>query len=244
MTEEELRYNAPYANFGGPDDGRPGVLRRMYPLQLIGTTFPGETNQTTQNYLPSGRRTRVFALTFSGDVEWWVLSLRSQSGEIFIESTQVATMLNLARSAGTASSQIFSDSATSLYRPNSGPYTILPNIVLQGSQTLVVSGGFDAGKIPNPNGRTVLNIVFHVWEFPNWGPAGTMPTVAPGQPGAPASGSGQIGGVGLGPMGPVGPAAIAQANEQMQRQLITRNTLRPRPQPPAPRGPITRKGQF
>lgn len=234
LTAEEAQYNAHYANYNGPQDGRPGVLRRTYPIQLSYSNFSGETNKTTVSFIPSGRRTRLFALTFSGDVEWWIINVATQSSERLIDTTQVSALLNLSQVAGAQARAVFQDSATSLQRPNNGPLVFDPNYLLIGSQSIIFTGFVDTDKLTAPNSRSVLNIGIHVWEFPMWGPSGTVP-VAPGSPSSPAAGDQSIGGQGLREQSPVGSAAITQARNNLARQFVTKTKINPITQQPRKR---------
>ncbi len=221
LTAEEQQYCGYYANEQGPQDGRPGVLRRMWPVTLSATLVTGETSVLIAQFVPSGRRTRVFAMTFSGDIEWWTLELKTLSGEILIQRAPVSTLLNLQTTGGNNASFGFGISEATLSRPNNGPLFFDPNIVLTGSQTLTLTGTVEPDTVSLPGERSVLHTVFHVWEFPAWGPSGTIPET-PGQTGAPAAGMAGIGGQGLGVYGPTGPQALRDANARIARQFVSR----------------------
>lgn len=164
LTKEELQFCRAY---DGPDF--PGVKRRSYFNQLVSTTFTNETSVFQDNFAASGRRTRVFAFTFSGFVAAWQIKMFSTSGELWIQDfTTVTALCNSApRAASGMQLEIQTGSIDSvLLQQGVIPYRRDPNILLEGTQELV----FQGQTLIDPSqedGRFVLNIGVHVWEFPD-----------------------------------------------------------------------------
>jgi hypothetical protein len=181
LTEFEAEYVSHYQTPGeGDHPALPGVYRRAYPLGLQRVrNFPGESDELVAQFVPSGRYTRVFAMTFSGDLNWWKLSLRTNPGEVLFEEALVSSLLNMQANGGSSKIQLTS----SFFPPSpllSGcplPLLFEPNIVLPGAANLKFEGDilpeWDALlnllDPPQPDARTrsVLNILVHVWEFPD-----------------------------------------------------------------------------
>lgn len=183
LTEFESQHVGHYA--GVRRDGKmyPGVFRRAYPLTLTKVAnLPGEANQLVASFAPSGRYTRVFALTFSGDVMWWNLKLRTNPGEVLFDTSLVSTLVNNQNSGAAATApptlRFFGVTFTAQAVP---PLVFEPNVVLPGNANLVFEGDvvpawdFYAQNPPIPPvppfppypSRAVLHILVHVWEFPD-----------------------------------------------------------------------------
>ncbi len=165
LTKEELEFCRAY---DGPDF--PGVKRRSYVNQLISTTFTNETSVFQQNFSPSGRRTRVFAFTFSGFVAAWQIKIYSTSGELWVQDfTTITALCNSGPRASTTGMQLevlTGQGELQLLQQGVIPYRRDPNILLEGTQELV----FEGRTLIDPDasdGRFVLNIGVHVWEFPD-----------------------------------------------------------------------------
>jgi len=147
----------------------PGVYRRTYVQQLRSTTFTNETNKFQDNYSPSGRRTRIFAFTFSGFVAGWQIKMFSTSGEQWVQDfTTVTALVNSAPRAGSGMSLEIAPTTPELTLMQQGVimYRRDPNILLEGTQELVFQGQTLIAPFET-NGRFVLNIATHVWEFPD-----------------------------------------------------------------------------
>lgn len=177
LTDEEREYCSTYAT--EERDGHPampGVLGRVYggdSLRLVRTTFPGERDRLTVPLETSGRRTRVKALTVSGDLAYWSIQIRSQSGELYFDSlTRVLTLGGAApgRPALFAPETSVPAGPSLLFLRNGiDPIAFEPNLLLEGTQALVIDGAIAPGIVDpdEPNQRSVLNLAFHVWEFPD-----------------------------------------------------------------------------
>jgi hypothetical protein len=182
LTKEEMEYCRNYdgrypTDEVGPDGKKkwklfPGVRRRTYVNQLVNTTFTDETSVFQQNFSPSGRRTRVFAFTFSGYIAAWQIKIFSTSGELWVQDfTTITALCNGAPRApaggfGMQSEVLVGESKFTLLQQGVIPYRRDPNILLGGTQELVFQGQTLVAPAAS-NGRFVLNIATHVWEFPD-----------------------------------------------------------------------------
>jgi len=175
LTEGEKRYVDHYAHEGTPDEeGKPGVMRRVYVVQLMRSTFAGEFDVLSQNVGFSGRRIKVFAMMVTGDLFYWSIKLTLLSGEtLFTDFTPVPALFNLPAAVGAAFPPDASIAAgslpllTRLATPEPHPFE--PHIVIEGTQEIIVEGRCGPG-IVNPDKtqeRSVLNVAFHVWEYPD-----------------------------------------------------------------------------
>ncbi len=80
LTPYEQQYMNKYPN---PDDNRRGPLRRFYPGVL---RLDADQRRPTFN-LGISRRTRVFGLSVSGDVEHFRVNIEDSTGEQFTADT-------------------------------------------------------------------------------------------------------------------------------------------------------------
>ena len=170
LTEDELDFVRLYA-----DDEFPGVLRRVYPGTLLRPrNLVGEQDVLSFTYKPSGRFTRVFAITFSGDTLFWEVKLRTDPGEVlFTDYAAVSALLNQGpwgRAAFVTPSSAAFEGSYAISVPPPGPLLFEPNIALEGTSNLTLEGRvvpeWDALTTPQAQTRAVLNVAFHVWEFP------------------------------------------------------------------------------
>lgn len=170
LTEDELDFVRQYA-----DEDHPGVLRRVYPGTLLRPrNLVGEQDVLSFSFKPSGRFTRVFAVTFSGDTLFWEIKLRTDPGEVLITDYAAIPALLNQGSWGRAAfvtppaTQYEGSYATSA--PPPGPLLFEPNVALEGTSNLTFEGRvvpeWDALTTPQAVTRAVLNIAVHVWEFP------------------------------------------------------------------------------
>lgn len=169
LTPEERSYCAHYAR-----GDTPGVLRRTYGAELIQTTITGEPSQPTQTVTFSGRRVRLFGISFSGDLDAWAIQLKSPAGTLYTNGfAPVPALLNQQPDLSTFNMiPTFSTSQPTIYlaRPGALPMLFDPNIVLEGTDALVIEGQVGAAWITraaNQPYRAVLNCALHVWEFPD-----------------------------------------------------------------------------
>lgn len=164
------------------EKGQRGVLRKMYATQLSLT-------QVIRNPVFSfaiARRSRVFALTASGDLNQFKIQIQDSSGEnYFAQPITLASILcgyvdipPAAYGAATAGPTggfppNVDDAANTLGwgyptgQPRSmAPFVFEPSIVLDSNEALNVTG-FPLTEYAGYNYR--VDITFHVWEFPSWG---------------------------------------------------------------------------
>lgn len=163
------------------EEGLPGVLPRQWPCTLIGSSIASE-NVLRQTVNFSGRRTRIYAMTASGDIAAWRIKVTSQAGEQYITGTDtspggapVATLLGLEHTMWAAESQVDQNAADGiayLISPGGQPLLFDPNLVIEGVQGLVIEGElsprFGAAAQPQTDWRAVLNLCWWVWEFPEF----------------------------------------------------------------------------
>lgn len=182
LTEYEKRFVAAYSTPAVPASGRnpaipgkPGVLRRMYKVLLNNTEHPGVTG-LEDIHLTGGvqisRASRVFALTFSGDVHAWRMKMFLASGTEFTPKLQGGTYPMVSTLSPGASWNIAStdmagpDNLTINAVPTRQiawqqmPMLIEPNWELDQNETLMFDGEAQSET------ALVLEIGVHVWEFP------------------------------------------------------------------------------
>jgi hypothetical protein len=199
LTEYEKKYVRLYrepmldANGGqvtrnGEPQFWPGVLRRMYKVSLNNVAIPDVNPYTdgphfSQQYLAT-RRTRVFGLTFFGDVASWYLNIKSLSGETYtkdpclVSSMQAGTPFDADAAIGEPLGLIVTGGGF-IVRPTA-EYGIMidPNWILDQNDGLIFEGtlapGCHIGPYSDETGESpyrILVIGIHVWEFPNMGRA-------------------------------------------------------------------------
>lgn len=148
-----------------PSAQKPGVLDRRYSIRLTDTNIAGEVSKLSDVFIPSGRRVKVYAITFSGDVETWSVNLKLTSGEQLLNGpTRVAALLNAASTAGTAAAPDYTVANRLLQRTTYQPFTYDPPLVLEGTQSVTIDGTPLVALTAST--RSVLNLCFWVWEFP------------------------------------------------------------------------------
>ena len=160
LTPEEAKYSSKYWD---PSTGRRGVLRRMYQGFL-------ELNQVKRRDSFSfqiARRSRVFALTASGDIPQFRMQIQDASGENYLATSVCASNLFGGYNQVPTSINEFAEDQ----KPYSGqnatvsPFVIEPNIVLMPNQTLNVI----AEPYRQYDGVDYrIDLVVHCWEFPGF----------------------------------------------------------------------------
>lgn len=182
LTADERQWCDYYASAD-----KPGVLRRCQQVTLVFSTFPGEENVQSVKFASSGRRTRVFALTFSGDTFWWGIRLTADAGETFITPTsgpgaatfaRIRALQGIAPMSETVGGGESNLDGTVTNQQVAEPLIFDPNIVLEGTQEIRVDGEvFGDPLAGTESGRTLIHVGFHYWEFPDY------PRVLAGVPG-------------------------------------------------------------
>lgn len=159
LTEEEQQYCSKYAD---PASGKRGVLRRIY----TGTLSLTSVIRQPVFSLGIARRTRVMALTASGDLTQFRIQLSDTSGEQYLPDYSVASNVfggfNLIPpSASYPTGETF-NYGTPL---TLSPFVLEPNICLDANQSLVLSG---LPLMPYAGMSFFMEVCFHVWEFPQF----------------------------------------------------------------------------
>lgn len=169
----EREYVAHYAN-----PAKPGVLRRAYGATLVQSIVAGVDPQPTQIVNFSGRRTRVFGFTFSGDVSAWLLTISNPAGTLYTtQRSSVAAMCglesDLSQPGGPAMPEWIPGTINGAYLSSAAPLPVLrdPCIVIEGTDSLIFEGVLSPTWIAYAEGEdytAVLNIAVHCWEFPDY----------------------------------------------------------------------------
>lgn len=176
LTPQEVKLG--YAKYPAPDAKR-WALRRMYTGQLISST----TDRAPVLNFRCPRRVRVFAMTCSGDVPQFRITMQDSSGEQYIVSPctlsalmggYVAIPPAVMAAGGTGATGGYPNRGASTAVPygtilgdpgSCTPFVFEPSIVLLGNQTLSIYG-VPATAYDGVSYR--VDITLHVWEFPGW----------------------------------------------------------------------------
>lgn len=166
LTPHELQWNSIY------DDGtKRGVLERHY------TGFKQLSTAAKQGtyIFQTSRRTRVWGVTFSGDVYGAKVQISTSTGEKYtvgachipsISGHGVTSRLSVTPNIGA-----YPQATTNAIQP--APAWTLefqPNIVLPGSKQLFFDLSLDNpdDTVPAPGTPYLIAINVHVWEFPGF----------------------------------------------------------------------------
>lgn len=165
LTPDEARYSSKYED---PGSSKVACLRRIYYGFLNTTPTIRQDNETFQ----IARRSRLFGMTASGDINLMEVQISDITGEQF--TTDFIPLANLL--GGTnfdpRSNENFSLGAfgpgglTTGFVINPGSFSPLlfePNIVLAPNQTLTIAGRPINPLITEP---LHVSLCFHIWEFP------------------------------------------------------------------------------
>ena len=186
LTEYEKRFVSLYPTqpkkdkkTGKVTPGKPGVLRRTYKVLLnnfVNTQVIGLEALHFDGSVEMSRRTRVFALTFAGDLSVWPLRIYSASGEDYTPRTAngnyptVSAMvpctqwLNFASDFPAFASQVTTPAGdVRQFAYASYPLIIDPNWELVQNESLIFSA---PNGDPLPGTDVQLEIAVHAWEFP------------------------------------------------------------------------------
>lgn len=170
LSEDELEHVSYYRT-----RKKPGVRLRIYPVDLqYVQNVPGQNTVLTAIYKPSGRYTRVFAMTVSGGLPFWRVSLQTNPGEELIEMSGLSALFGVQASgaAYVGSQTAFGLPGLNLLaQPPDGPLGFEPNILLPGATNLILRGEVEPAFLDSLEegdvARLVLHVAFHVWEFPD-----------------------------------------------------------------------------
>jgi hypothetical protein len=182
----------------------PGVLKRVYTARLNDTANVDQNLPTIQlsDQIQIARRSRVFGLTFSGNIDSWRLRITNASGTLYtvpsrrtqtdpLVSSMVPSSISNALSLGGVVPPItpgvdFSPgigpypvtSPFALGNAQAAPLLIDPNWLLLPNETLIFNGtplpvAYDINQEQEAQ-PLVLTIGIHVWEFPVMGNASAI----------------------------------------------------------------------
>lgn len=172
LTEEEREFVGHYAS-----SSKPGVLRRTYVAKLIQSTVANTISQPSQSVNFSGRRVRIFGLTFSGDLAAWRVTITNPAGSLFTTAdASVPALLGYQEDLTTNNmlpAWAFTGAAPVDYLSTSAPPPLLfdPNLIIEGTDSLIFNGSVGQPWIDRALGqpyRAILNIAVHCWEFPDF----------------------------------------------------------------------------
>ena len=160
LTNWEKQFLNLYAN---PDDNRRGPLRRFYPASLTLT----ETERLPIDIITISRRSRVFGISVSGDIEHFRIKISDSVGEQY--TPDEIYIPHLCPGYTQIQPGLFGGVGQN---PSPGGFSdvhiLNPNIQLSPAQTLTISGfevePFDFGDAGENDYR--VDFTFHVWEFP------------------------------------------------------------------------------
>lgn len=176
LTEDERKWNDYYDS----PDGRRGVLVRRYPQTVLldGTRRTATVNQSTP------RRARVYAVTWSGDVQALRVAIKLSTGEqltmgpchlpLLCGASPLSTLsvnANIISPVWPAFSQAQPNLAAQL--PHAFAWIIEPNTVLDGNAQMIFTYDLENPDYPIPlsgpgvTGFQVQQVV-HQWEFPGY----------------------------------------------------------------------------
>lgn len=198
LTDYERKFVRPYKT-----KDKPGVLNRVYKVTLNDPAQPSKNLPVVKlsGQIQISRRSRVYALTFGGNIDRWRLEITNASGTLFTLPTPRTQRPPLV-STIISSSAFNADSQGGLVPPltlsdfswgvganftsngfgfiNQQPFPLLidPNWLLSPNETLIFNG--EPVSLPvittdDPpvilTPNLVLTIGVHVWEFPGMGTA-------------------------------------------------------------------------
>lgn len=188
LTDYELKFVRVYK-----DNKYPGVLRRTYEVRFnskADSSTPGLEQITLKGQVQIARRSRVFGLTFAGNLGSWRLQIETASGEQMTPKSNQADGYPIVSSLIAGSSwnalsalgdqPIVSGMTTPGARVATmfngsfaeGPLLLDPNWELSPNESLIFNGtpidNQDTTEFPMAGeAQKLLAITVHVWEFPN-----------------------------------------------------------------------------
>jgi hypothetical protein len=180
LTDYEKRFVRVYK------DGKyPGVLRRAYEMTfntVADPLTPGLESIKLSGRIQIARRSRVFGLSFAGNLGTWRLQIETASGEQMtpkgisdgypIVSSMIAGSSWNGLAAIGAEPMVNDSNGVSHFIGSftQGPLLIDPNWELSPNETLIFNGfPIDVINVePTAVGpaQSLLSVVAHVWEFP------------------------------------------------------------------------------
>lgn len=184
LTSYERQFVRPYKTAS-----HPGVLRRTYQRTVSHTAdVPGFEGIGPSAAIQISRRSRVFALSFTGAVSMTRLQMTNASGTLYnvpdSRTNQYPVVSSMVGgNPAMVGALVGPDGDPGLQGPNNAPTSpttmyssqehrpllIDPNWVLTPNETLIFNGSWEDGIADSA--ALLLNITVHVWEFPGMGHA-------------------------------------------------------------------------
>jgi hypothetical protein len=173
LTDYERKFVRTYKT-----ENYPGVLKRVYQAQLY-TAISQEplfTQPRFSDQLQISRRSRIFGLLFTGDIDAWELQITNASGTLYtlgdvinaappvVSSMVPGTFYNRRANIGAPPNP--NDTQIQMV---SYPLLIEPNWVLLPNETLIFNGALTGSAAGDEQNTYMLSIGIHVWEFPKMG---------------------------------------------------------------------------
>lgn len=167
LTPLEAKYSAPYGD--DPNKTQRGVLRRLYYGTL---NFNNTIRQDTETFQIS-RRSRVFGLTASGDINQVEIQIIDVTGEQF--TTDFIPLSNLIGGTNFDPRAFLVNNFGAAPGFQTGfvigantyiPHIFEPNIVLAPNQTLNFNGRPINPDVIEEGTQLHVSFCVHVWEFP------------------------------------------------------------------------------
>ncbi len=165
LSDYEKRYVTKYPD---PHNNVRGVLRRFYPAVLDLTTSQRQPSFQFQ----TARRSKVFGLTFAGDIEQFAIKLQTATGEQLFSDFMEVSLLTGGANAGlpgmiTGVLNPAAPNASNVLQ-SVDPLIFNPAIELAPNQVLTIYGAplVPYGYPNNPLTSFRLDITMHVWEYP------------------------------------------------------------------------------
>lgn len=167
LTPEEAKYNSKYEEPGKP---KIPVIRRIYPGELNITPSIRQDQETFQ----ISRRSRLFGMTGSGDVNQLEVQIIDITGEQFTTDFVPLQLLLGGPSWDPRSIEFYNPiflgppnglrtGFVVVMHPTLTPHIFEPNITLAPNQTVsFVARPIDPGR----TGPIHVDLCLHVWEFP------------------------------------------------------------------------------
>lgn len=186
LTEYERQWVRPYKTAK-----HAGVLRRTYERTISNNSAIEALPQLQPSQqIQLSRRTRVFAITFTGGLSTTRLQITNASGTLYNIADSRTGLFPYVSSMIGGTPYMFGSAIGRKQAPltqginqapvvptqvvmsgEAGALIIDPNWILTPNETLIFNGNWDDLSAIDPLPDIVLNIAVHVWEFPGMGNA-------------------------------------------------------------------------
>lgn len=166
LTPHEQTWNSLYDN-----GTKRGVLLRRYSNSVQLST----SQKLATAIFQTSRRSRVFMVTWTGDVAGAKVQIKASTGEDYIVSPAHIPLLSghgvtSRRSVSTNIAAYPTGTTYALQPPPAWNFQIEPNIVLPGSKQLFFEYSLENpdDSVPTPSSPYLITQVVHTWEFPGY----------------------------------------------------------------------------